>query len=144
MKFIERRAFRIKLITFSRYYVVNLEKCEIVFKLLESNCTFAIKTIMHLIGLHSSDSFSQNNHCVRKIITLAIRTQCAFTFRPTLLSNIWEMKHFFSAKAVKNIGEFRVPIRHLGIQRGRINTTQTTRTTHSTTACCKSWTGLDL
>ena len=25
-------------ITFSRYYVVNLEKCEIVFKLLASNC----------------------------------------------------------------------------------------------------------
>ena len=38
IKFIEQGVFRIKRITFSRYYVVNLKKCEIVFKLLASNC----------------------------------------------------------------------------------------------------------
>ena len=37
-KCIEQRLFRIERITFSRYYVVNLEKCEIVFKLSASNC----------------------------------------------------------------------------------------------------------
>ena len=38
IKCIEQGVFRIERITFSRYYVVNLEKCEIVFKLLASNC----------------------------------------------------------------------------------------------------------
>ena len=37
-KCIEQEFFRIERKKFSRYYVVNLEKCEIVFKLLASNC----------------------------------------------------------------------------------------------------------
>ena len=37
-KSIEQCVFKIERITFTRYYVVNLEKWEIVFKLLESNC----------------------------------------------------------------------------------------------------------
>ena len=37
-KCIEQGVFRIERITFSRYYVVNLEEWEIVFKLLTSNC----------------------------------------------------------------------------------------------------------
>ena len=39
-KCIEQGVFRIERTTFSRYYVVNLEECEIVFKLLTSNCKF--------------------------------------------------------------------------------------------------------
>ena len=43
IKSIEQGVFRIKRITFSKiYYMVNLEKCEIVFKLLESNCIFEL------------------------------------------------------------------------------------------------------
>ena len=40
IKCIEQGVFEVERITFSRYYVVNLEKCEIVIKLLESNCKF--------------------------------------------------------------------------------------------------------
>ena len=40
IKYIEQGVFRIERITFSRYYVVNVEMCEIVFKLLASNCIF--------------------------------------------------------------------------------------------------------
>ena len=40
IKCIEQGVFRIERITFSRYYVVNMEKFEIVFKLLASNCMF--------------------------------------------------------------------------------------------------------
>ena len=46
---IEQGVFKIERITFSRYYVANLEKCEIVFKLLASNCsTYAKKLISEL------------------------------------------------------------------------------------------------
>ena len=38
-KCIEQGILGIERITFSRYYVVNLEKCEIVFKRLASNCS---------------------------------------------------------------------------------------------------------
>ena len=38
----KERLFRIERITFSRYYVVNLEKCEIGFKPLTSNCNLVI------------------------------------------------------------------------------------------------------
>ena len=58
-KCIEQGAFRIKRITFSRYYVVNLEKCETVFKLLESNCTsdqkhFLIPQLFRLVELREN------------------------------------------------------------------------------------------
>ena len=39
IKCMEQAVFGIERITSSRYYVVNLEKCEIVFKLLESTVT---------------------------------------------------------------------------------------------------------
>ena len=42
IKCIEQGVFRIERITFSRYYVVNMEKFENVFKLLASNCTLII------------------------------------------------------------------------------------------------------
>ena len=37
------------------------------------------------------------NHCVQEIFTLPNRAQCAFQFRPTLLTNVWNLKQF-SAK----------------------------------------------
>ena len=40
IKCIEQGVFRIERITFSRYDMVNLEKCEVVFKFLASNCMF--------------------------------------------------------------------------------------------------------
>ena len=43
IKCIEQGVFRIERITFSRYYVENLEKCEIVFKLLASNCIISFE-----------------------------------------------------------------------------------------------------
>ena len=38
-KCIEQGVLRIKRVTFSRYYRLNLKKCEIVFKFFASNCT---------------------------------------------------------------------------------------------------------
>ena len=40
IKCIEQEVFRIERIIFSRYYMVNPEKCEIVFKRLASNCMY--------------------------------------------------------------------------------------------------------
>ena len=47
-KCIEQRFFKIERTTFSRYYVVKLEKCEIVFKLLASIKT-AISVILFVL-----------------------------------------------------------------------------------------------
>ena len=33
-------------------------------------------------------------HCVHEIFTLPNRAHCAFQFRPTLLSNVWNLKQF--------------------------------------------------
>ena len=48
IKCIEQGVFRIEHITVSRYYVVNLEKYEIVFKLLASNCMKMYETVIRL------------------------------------------------------------------------------------------------
>ena len=48
MKCFEQGLSRIDRTTFSRYYEVNLEKCEIVFKHLASNC---IKGANHYPGI---------------------------------------------------------------------------------------------
>ena len=48
IKCVEQGVFRIERLTFSRYYVANLEKCEIVFKLLASNCIYLVDTRLHI------------------------------------------------------------------------------------------------
>ena len=74
--------------------------------------TFANKRNTYINESHFSDSFFKTHHCVHEIITLAIRAQFAFTFRPTLLSKFLILKHFFG-KDFNNIAEFRIEIRHL-------------------------------
>ena len=61
IKCTERGVFRIEHMAFSRYYVVNLEKCEIVFKLLASNCMFSSVYVPSSIVLYFT------NHCVGQL-----------------------------------------------------------------------------
>ena len=36
---------------------------------------------------------------ITEIVTLAIGAQFAFTFQPTLLSNVWKLKHFLGKES---------------------------------------------
>ena len=48
-KCIEQGVFRIQRVKFCRYYVLNLEKCVIVFKLLASNCMLRRYIVRNMI-----------------------------------------------------------------------------------------------
>ena len=70
---IEDGVSRREQITFSTHYVVILEKCEIVFKLLTSNCIFEmcqlnVNTVFIAMKIHLSPD--NNNFVFAKIITL--------------------------------------------------------------------------
>ena len=70
---IEQGVFRREQITFSTHYVVILEKCEIVFKLLVSNCIFEmcqlnVNTVFIALKIHLSPD--NNNFKFAKIITV--------------------------------------------------------------------------
>ena len=59
-KYIEQGFFRIERITFSRYYVVKLEKCEIVFKFLASNCILFYSPVLSSTRVYNHKLIQQN------------------------------------------------------------------------------------